>query len=166
MKPWQLKQEINIKYVALTRTKQELYLVSSDSDRVLKTKSEIFDKQPARNSSPPVFVTHQNIDKEDIQSLIAMFDEEMMEYHNERINRGYDAKIIETTINRKGGYKTAKQFISSEPSNGFKELQKRNLLAYSIEALIAKPEYSPLFTAEEQSMCRKLLESHGYSFNE
>jgi hypothetical protein len=75
---------------------------------------------------------------------------------------GYNPKIFDSMIKNIGGFKTAKRLIRSEPSQGFNILASMGLLIYSMEALVIKPEYQPLFTERERDICQRLLESHGY----
>jgi superfamily I DNA/RNA helicase len=46
MQPWEITQELNLKYVAITRAKQELYLVKSDNVDNAKIKATLFDTLP------------------------------------------------------------------------------------------------------------------------
>lgn len=97
-----------------------------------------------------------------MQELINQFHNDMLKYHQIRIARGYSAKFIENALFKYGGYETAKRFISKEPKAGFLNLVKLNLLEFSIEALVVKPEYESLFTDKEISDCENLLEKYGY----
>ena len=95
--------------------------------------------------------------------LIMLFNNEMIEYHEIRKKMGYEAQIIESSLNNSGGYATAKRFISDKPKTGFLNLHKKGLLQYSIEAIVVKPKYSILFTETERANCKRLLNQYGYN---
>jgi superfamily I DNA/RNA helicase len=46
MKDWEMEQEKNLKYVALTRPKKELFLVESQNEEKEKKKGSLFDRLP------------------------------------------------------------------------------------------------------------------------
>lgn len=97
-----------------------------------------------------------------IEELKNKFHDDMVKYHHIRISRGYDAIKIGESIQKIGGYETAKKFIGANPTSGFINLVNKNLLNYSVEALVLQPTYTPIFTDKQRNICKKLLETYGY----
>ena len=46
MQNWEIEQEKNLKYVALTRPKKELFLVNNDIENIVKNRGSLFDNLP------------------------------------------------------------------------------------------------------------------------
>lgn len=62
-----------------------------------------------------------------------------------------------------GGLAAAKQLLAvDKPSQGFTELWERGRLDLTVEALVLRPEFSPLFTRSELRTARRRLEEFGY----
>lgn len=67
--------------------------------------------------------------------------------------------------NELGAVQAARQLISKpdDPSSGFMKLWEKGRLDLSVEALILKPEFAPLFTEEEREKARQYLREYKYT---
>ena len=74
-------------------------------------------------------------------------------------------KVKRWIADGRGGVAAAKDMIRKSgkngPSEGFKRLADRGALNLSMEYLILRPEFAPLFTEEERQICRERLLEHG-----
>jgi hypothetical protein len=126
------------------------------------TDGEIKILNPANN-----IIVSSNRDKNskkgttNMEELKNQFHDDMIKYHHSRVKGGYPATIIWNSIQENGGYETAKKF-SGAARKGFLELVERNLLPFSIEALILQPKYAPLFPKSYREVCQNLLAKYGY----
>ena len=103
----------------------------------------------------------------DIEVLIKQFNREIIKgYESTKRECGYNATRFIQDVNRNGGYAVAKKLIrKSGASDGFTKLWEFHRLDLSVEALVLRPEFYPLFSEEERQMCRKRLEQYGYINN-
>lgn len=76
---------------------------------------------------------------------------------------GYRATRFLQMLGEKGGVATAKSLINKPGgTEGFEKLWELGRLDLSIEALVIKEEYKPLFTDEEIQLCTEKLKEYGY----
>lgn len=72
-------------------------------------------------------------------------------------------KRLSQEILQKGALDTAKGIIKrGRPSEGFYALQLKGALSLSLEAVVVREEFGPLFTDEEVNHCMDLLCEYGY----
>lgn len=92
------------------------------------------------------------------------FNEDMLNiYYTAKRKLKYNATRFLQLVAEKGGLKAAKQLIAKDGGTyGFEVLWENKRLDLSIEAHVLKPEYEPLFTDGEKSLCRKRLIEFGY----
>src|SRR2546422_1730479 len=91
--------------------------------------------------------------------LEAKFDQEMCDTYTKAAKEiRYHATAFLHMMNEHGGVQTAKLLLqSNEISDGFTKLWQEGKLDISAEALVLKPEYAPLFSAEERTKARRRL---------
>lgn len=64
-----------------------------------------------------------------------------------------------------GGLETAKRLIAKNGlSDGFEDLTVEKRLDLSMERIVLKEKYRPLFTDEERAICDKRLSECGYNW--
>lgn len=93
-----------------------------------------------------------------------------LKFHQELIDKmnrakkecNYNATYFNQMLSEIGGVATAKRLIekgisTGNPSDGFNTLCIYGRLDLSMEDSVCKEEFSPLFTFEEISYCKKLL---------
>jgi len=99
-------------------------------------------------------------------SLEINFHKEMLGiYRKAKEECGYIATRFLQMVANNGGLKTAKKLLAtSEPSDGFTELWEKHRLDLTVECLVLRPEYRPLFTDDEIATARERLISYGYQF--
>lgn len=92
------------------------------------------------------------------------FNEDMLNiYYTGKRELKYNATRFLQIVVEKGGLQAAKQLTAKDGGTyGFEVLWENKRLDLSIEAHVLKPEYEPLFTDEERSICRKRLIEFGY----
>ncbi len=61
---------------------------------------------------------------------------------------------------------TQKLLATAEPSDGFTELWRFHRLDLTMENLVLKPKYRPLFSDQEIEIARGRLASYGFSSKE
>jgi hypothetical protein len=62
-----------------------------------------------------------------------------------------------------GGVGAAQLLLQGrDASDGFTRLWQANMLQYSVEAVVLKPRYEPLFNDVERGIARRRLELHGF----
>jgi hypothetical protein len=77
--------------------------------------------------------------------------------------RGYWASYFLRGVRNHGGPAYAHQLLRAEgTSDGFQRLTDEHRLDLTVEALVLKPEYASLFTAEERSTAAHRLARAGY----
>jgi hypothetical protein len=92
-----------------------------------------------------------------------LFDRAMLQLYEEACAIGYNATYFVRMLSEQGGVATAKQLVtSSAPSEGFTKLWELKRLDISVEALVLKPDWRELFTADEIKRARERLEQYGY----
>jgi 5-methylcytosine-specific restriction enzyme A len=98
------------------------------------------------------------------QKLINEFHKDMLKiYDRAKTECGYNASRFIQMVANEGGYNVAKKFIHSNvPSDGFGKLWEINRLDLTVEALILKEKYYPLFSDEEREIVKNRLKQYGY----
>lgn len=78
---------------------------------------------------------------------------------------GYNPTYFIRMVHEHGGVETAHRLLAKEdPSAGLTTLWELGRLDLSLEAIVLKPEFAPLFSAEERQRVRqRLAEHHGYT---
>jgi hypothetical protein len=76
---------------------------------------------------------------------------------------GYRPEAFLRVASRHGGFEAARRELqASQPSEALDVLRKLHRLDVSVEAFVLRPEYAPLFSAEELKIARERLRSYGY----
>ena len=93
------------------------------------------------------------------QDLERRFDADMYEvYERAGVEVGYWATRYLQMLRRRGGLGTAKHLLhSSATSDGYQALRDAGRLDLTVEALVLRPEYGPLFDAAELGKAEKRL---------
>jgi len=90
--------------------------------------------------------------------VVAQFDRDMAGIYDQARAIGYNATRFLAMVHEHGGLETAHRLIaSSEISYGFAELWMRGRLDLTVESLVLRPEYQPLFTSIELNIARARL---------
>ncbi|HEX2915793.1 MAG TPA: AAA family ATPase [Chloroflexia bacterium] len=91
--------------------------------------------------------------------LASQFDRAMIDLYNESSRTiNYRPSYLLQMVNEQGGVATAHALLAkNEPSSGLATLLEKGRLDLSVEALVLKPEFAPLFTEEEREKARDLL---------
>ncbi len=75
----------------------------------------------------------------------------------------YTATRFIQMVSEKGGLETARVLLAADtPQEGFTRLWECGRLDLTVEALVLKPEFAPLFSEHERSEARRRLEAYGY----
>ncbi len=84
-------------------------------------------------------------------SLEINFHKEMLGiYHKAKEECGYIATRFLQMVSNEGGLRTARKLLATaEPSDGFTELWANHRLDLTVEFLVLKSEFRPLFTDQE-----------------
>ena len=100
----------------------------------------------------------------DNEALKKQFNREIIKgYETTKRECGYNATRFIQDVSRIGGYAVARKLINKAgASDGFTKLWECHRLDLSVEALVLRPEFYPLFSEEERQMCRHRLEQYGY----
>ena len=99
------------------------------------------------------------------QELLRQFDSEMLGVYEAAANEaGYRATRFLQKLQRDGGLETAR-YLLRQPgvSKGFAGLRNAGKLHLSMEYLVLRPRYAPLFSDDERSVARDRLLAHGLS---
>ncbi len=91
------------------------------------------------------------------------FEEAMLEvYEVAKREAGYPANRFLQKLRRDGGLETARYFLRQPGvSKGFIGLRDAARLDVTVEYLILRPEYAPLFSNAERAVARRRLLDHG-----
>jgi hypothetical protein len=77
--------------------------------------------------------------------------------------RGYWASYFLRGVRNHGGPKYARQLLrAADTSAGFQRLTDEGRLDLTVEALVLRPEYEPLFADEDRKIAARRLEEAGY----
>ena len=98
-------------------------------------------------------------------NLNSAFDEAMLDvYRKSQSQCDYNATYFLRMIGEHGGLETARQLLrKSEVSSGFTTLWECERLDLSVEAVVLKEQWRPLFTDEDLRTARTRPEDLGYS---
>ena len=84
-------------------------------------------------------------------------------YQRALAEAGYNATRFLEMLSERGGLETARFLIhSSTVSDGFTALWLARRLDLTVERVILKSEYEPLFTEDERQIARARLNEYGY----
>src|SRR3954447_23418696 len=98
-----------------------------------------------------------------MSNLEASFHQAMLDGYHQLVQLGYRATYFLRMVQELGGVQAARQLINQEgTSEGFTRMWEMGRLDLSAEALVLKPEYRDLFTAEEHQRARQNLDDLGY----
>ncbi|MEJ2878345.1 MULTISPECIES: hypothetical protein [unclassified Saccharothrix] len=90
-------------------------------------------------------------------------DETMAGYRYLVRTINYQAKAFLHMVAMNGGPGAAHLLLQTPTvSAGFTTLWEAKMLAHSVEALVVKPKYRPLFSDEELDTARRRLLDHGF----
>lgn len=105
---------------------------------------------------------------QEITALESRFDAAMrLIYELAKSECNYNAVRFLQMVQQDGGLKTAKRLLrSSNLSDGLVKLWECSRLDLSMEALILRAEWAPLFTDEERAIVRARLLQLGYEEND
>src|SRR5690349_16482785 len=85
-------------------------------------------------------------------------------YETARRDLHYNATYTLRMIQEHGAMEAARRLLHKEDySEGMTRLWQEHRLDLSAEALVLRPEFAPLFTAEERALARQILLECGYS---
>lgn len=85
-------------------------------------------------------------------------------YDRGRSEAGYNASYFLSMLSQHGPQETAHKLLASPAiSDGFAELWERGRLDLTVEALVAEPKFSELFSENEISVAQRRLERFGYA---
>ncbi len=100
----------------------------------------------------------------DLKALETKFTKAAIElYKTAKKECGQTHTLFIQRVSRDGGVAAAKYFIRlDEETSGFADLWMAGRLNLTIEALVIKPEYAPLFSEVERQICKDRLKEHGY----
>ncbi len=98
-----------------------------------------------------------------VTKLEAAFEQEMETTYHEAAKLGYRATYFMRMVREHGGMETARRLLAQESSpEGLGRLWELGRLDISVEAIVLKPEYTPLFTDEERRIARERLAEMSY----
>lgn len=128
--------------------------------QILQPSSRTKDNQPNHT-----ILQEKNIEdsSSDSQATIKyQFNEAMVNLYKEAAKIGYHATQFFHMVSEHGGVETAHLLLAKEPTEGFTKLWEKKRLDLSVEALVLKPQFAPLFDEIERENARKRLEEYGY----
>ena len=100
------------------------------------------------------------------KNLEAEFHDAMIGIFHAADAHGYPPTRLLADVNKLGGLAVAKRLIKTRGRQaGLIELQKRGLLAISMEALILQERWRSLFTDAERQTARNRLIEHGHKLS-
>lgn len=99
--------------------------------------------------------------------LERQFHDETMEGYRHLVRTiNYQAKAFLHMVAMHGGVGAAHLLLQTpNVSAGFTTLWEANMLGHSVEALVLKPEYRPLFSDEELETARRRLIDYGFDID-
>ena len=84
-------------------------------------------------------------------------------YKDAKEQAGYNAALFLRMVSTLGGLEAARTLIrASRASEGFTTLWKCHRLDITVEAVVLKPQFCPLFSEEELDAARSRLTEYGY----
>lgn len=107
-------------------------------------------------------VTDSQNKNSDLQTVEAQFHQAMIDIYKEAKKIGYHATQFLRMVNEEGGIKTAHVLLAKDPTEGFTTLWEKKRLDLSVEALVLKSQFTPLFDEIEREKARKRLAEYQY----
>jgi hypothetical protein len=100
----------------------------------------------------------------DLENLESRFDEAMMGIYEHALNEcGYNAKRFLQMLQEHRGLQTARILLHNpKVSEGYTALWERGRLDLTVESLILKPEWQPLFSDQELKTAQERLADYGF----
>lgn len=93
-----------------------------------------------------------------MSNIEAAFARELEQTYHQAAAKGYRATYFLQMLGEFGAVETAHRLLASEEvSEGLMRLWQLELLDISVEALVLKPEYAPLFPSAERATARQRL---------
>lgn len=90
------------------------------------------------------------------------FDRAMLGIYEEAKSFGYRPTMFRKMLADLGGVETARRLIRGSATSGFEKLWENGRLDLSVEALLLRPEWRPLFSDEERGLARRRLRQFDY----
>ncbi len=95
-----------------------------------------------------------------MRDIESAFHQEMLNIYDEATQAGYHPTSFRRMVNEHGGVEAAHRLLAPENvTEGFTRLWELGRLDLTVEALILKPAYAALFSAEEREKARQRLEA-------
>jgi len=95
--------------------------------------------------------------------LEATFDQEMLDTYHRAARLGYRPTYFLRMVQEHGGLETAHRLLGTDaPSEGLGRMWELGRLDISLEAIVLKPEYRPLFDEQERKIARERLAAMEY----
>lgn len=96
--------------------------------------------------------------------VVEEFDKDMMGvYRAAKSECSYNAVRFLEMLHDMRGLRTARRLLSTENAQyGFDKLWECRCLHLTVECLVLRPKYQPLFEDTELEQARKRLKAHGY----
>ncbi|WP_028649416.1 hypothetical protein [Nocardiopsis sp. CNT312] len=86
-------------------------------------------------------------------------------YERAKSEAGYTASSFLGMLSDLGPMETARKLLDAPAvSDGFANLRERGRLDLTVEALVLRSEYAPLFSAEQMERAHARLAQFGYRF--
>lgn len=86
-------------------------------------------------------------------------------YRDAKKNCDYNATRFLAMVNEKGGYATAQILLATDTvSEGLTAIWECGRLDLTVEALVLRPQFESLFSAQEKATATKRLTDYGYKF--
>ncbi len=104
----------------------------------------------------------------ELESATAFVDEadelsDVEVYRRAKQEAGYHATYFLQMVSERGGLATARHLLqTSSVSDGFTTLWERHRLDLTVEAVVLRQQFAPLFTEQELRTARSRLEEYGY----
>ncbi|KQV44465.1 MULTISPECIES: hypothetical protein [unclassified Rhizobium] len=90
-------------------------------------------------------------------SLEADFHRDMLAIYDLRAKAGFRPVLLRRFVLLQGGVTAARKLLEQPGVTGLERLQQQDMADASMEALILKPQYEPLFTPQERKLAATLL---------
>ena len=99
-----------------------------------------------------------------MKDLSGQFDQDMMEvYRAAKRECNYNAIRFLEMLHELGGLRTAKELLSTDGVQyGFSKLWECGCLHLTVECLVLRRKYRPLFDEAELNRAKKRLNAHGF----
>jgi hypothetical protein len=92
----------------------------------------------------------------------ASFDAALLDAYERWKTIGYRATRFRQMLGRHGGVETARRLLRLRGvAPGFERLRDEKRLKDTVEYILLRPEFAPLFTPEEQAAARRRLLENG-----